>query len=72
LDLNYKNVAGLCGFNVEGAGEVVNLCQVDVAHVVCGVVVADLAAGPVDAFDFDDFVGLDSGVGRVVWVPSVL
>lgn len=46
--------------------------QVDVTHVVGRVVVADLPAGPVDAFDFDGRVGRDGGVGGVVGVPAVL
>jgi hypothetical protein len=40
----------------------VDLGEVDVSHVICGVVVADLTTGPVYAFDLDDFIGLDGGV----------
>lgn len=45
-DLDQQDVAWLGAFDLEGPGEVVDLCQVDVAHVVCTVVVLDLAAGP--------------------------
>lgn len=51
LDLDDQHVALLGGLDLEGAGEVVDLGQVDVLHVVGAVVVADLAARPVDAFD---------------------
>lgn len=37
--------------------------EIDILHVVGAVVVADLAAGPVDAFDLDDFAILD-GAGE--------
>jgi hypothetical protein len=40
-----------------------DLGEVDVLDVVGAVVVADLPAGPIDAFDFDDFVGRDAGDG---------
>lgn len=36
-----------------------DLGEIDVQHVVGGVVVADLAACPVEAFDFDGFVVVD-------------
>lgn len=55
LDLNEKDVTGLRSLNLEWAGEVVDTGEVDVLDVVCGVIVADLAAGPVHAFDLDDF-----------------
>lgn len=40
-----------------------DLGEVDVADVVGRVIVADLAARPIYAFDFDGFVGGDGGVG---------
>jgi hypothetical protein len=46
--------------------------KVNVAHIVGGVVIANLAAGPVHAFDLDDFVGLDGSICGVVRMPSVL
>lgn len=55
LDLDEQRVAGLGAFNLKGAGQVVDLGQVDFEDVFGGVVVADLAAGPVYAFDVDDF-----------------
>jgi hypothetical protein len=72
LDLYDQYIAWLCSLNVEWSSEVMDLCQVDVAHVVCRVVVADLATGPVYAFDLYNLVVLDSSVRWVVWVPAVL
>lgn len=48
------------------------LREIHVLDVVGAVVVADLAAGPVDAFDFDGFVLLDGAEGGVFGVPAVL
>jgi hypothetical protein len=42
-------------FNLKGSTEVVDFGQIDVLDVVCVVGVFDLAACPVDAFDFYDF-----------------
>jgi hypothetical protein len=63
-DLDQQHVAGLGTLNVKGPGEVVHPRQVDVEHVVSAVIVADLAAGPVDAFDFDRLVDGDGGHRR--------
>jgi hypothetical protein len=49
-----------------------DLGEVDILYVVCGVVVAYLAACPVYAFDLDGLVGLNGAVRRVVRVPAVL
>lgn len=43
LYLNDEDVPRFRGLDVKGPGEVVDACEVDVADVVCGVVVADLA-----------------------------
>jgi hypothetical protein len=72
LNLHNQHVPRLRGLDVERAGQVVDFREVDIPHVVGRVVVADLSAGPVDAFDFDDFVGGDGGVGGVGGVPAVL
>jgi hypothetical protein len=34
-------------------------CEIDIPNVVCRVVIPDLAAGPVDAFNFHSFVVFD-------------
>lgn len=63
-DVDDEQVAGLGALDVKGASQVVDLGQVDVAHVVGAVVVADLPAGPVEAFDLDGFAGLDGAEDR--------
>ncbi|KAL9062891.1 MAG: hypothetical protein Q9157_008558 [Trypethelium eluteriae] len=74
LDFDEEHVARFGVFDLEGPAEV------DIFDVVGGVGVFDLAAGPVDAFDFDDFVVFDGasegdcgerwvrlGISRVCW-----
>jgi hypothetical protein len=41
----------------------VDLREVDIAHVISAVVVADLPTCPIYAFDFDDFIVLDGADG---------
>lgn len=72
LDLDEEDITGLGGFDFKRAREVMDLGQVDVLDVVGGVVVFDLAAGPVEAFDFDDFVVGDGAAEGDVGVPAVL
>lgn len=62
-DVDHEQVAGFSALDVKGTSQVVNLGQVDVAHVVGAVVVADLAARPVEAFNLDRLAGLDGGDG---------
>jgi hypothetical protein len=50
-DLDEKQVAGHGALDLEGPAEVVNLCQVDVAHVVSRVIVSDLASSPLQRSD---------------------
>lgn len=59
LYLEDKHVTRFCGLDVEGAGQVVNLAQIDVFDVFGIVGVLDLAAGPVYTFDFHYLVVLD-------------
>lgn len=40
-----------------------DLGEVDVAHVVRAIIVADLSARPIYAFDLDDFIVLDGTDG---------
>ena len=49
-----------------------NLSKVDIPHVVCRVIVADLTTSPVYTLDLDGFTGLDSGERGVFGVPAVL
>lgn len=52
-NLNDEDISWLCSFNLEWTGEVVDLGQVDILHVVRRIVVFDLATSPVDAFDLN-------------------
>lgn len=64
LDLDQQNVARFGGVDVKRAGKIVDLGEVDVFDVVRGIVVLDLAAGPVETFDLDDFAVGDLSAGR--------
>ena len=55
LDFNHKNVPRLCSLDLKGTSQVVDLCKVDILHIISAIVVADLAAGPVNTFDLYDF-----------------
>jgi hypothetical protein len=59
LNLNEQDIAWLRGLDFKGSREVVDLSQIDILDVVGRVVVADLAAGPVQTLDFDDFAVFD-------------
>lgn len=61
LDFDKEDVAGFGAFDIEGSGEVVHAREVDVFDIVGGVVVLDLSACPVYAFDFDGFARFDGG-----------
>lgn len=62
LDLHNEHIARLCALDLKGTGQVVDLCEVDILHIVGTIVIPDLAASPIDAFDFDDFAVLDGAV----------
>lgn len=61
LDLNDKDITGLCTLDLEWTGEVVYTGQVTVLDVIGTVVVLDLTTGPVNALDFDGLAGDDLG-----------
>lgn len=69
LDFYKEHVAWLGGLDFERPGQVVDSGEVDVADVVCRVVVTNLSACPVEAFDLYDFAVLDgAGEGDCMWV----
>lgn len=70
LDFNEQHVTWLGGFDLEGPGQIMYAGQVNIAHVVCRVIVLDLPACPVDAFDLYDFAVLDRCAGWD-WVGGV-
>lgn len=59
LDFHEENVARLGSFDLEWARQIVDPGQVDILHVIGAVVVLDLAACPIEAFNLDHFVILD-------------
>jgi len=67
LDIHYQHITGLCCLDIEGSCKVVHASEVDVLDVVRGVVVFDLAAGPVYAFNLDGFVVFDCCAGGDCW-----
>lgn len=63
LDVHNKDIARLGGLDLKGSGQVVDLGQVDIADVVCRVVVLNLTTGPVDTLDLDRLTVLDGACG---------
>jgi hypothetical protein len=63
LDIYQQNVSGLGILDVKRTGQVMDPGQINIAHVIRRVIVADLAAGPVDAFNLDGLAILDGAVG---------
>ena len=64
LDLDDEGVSWFGVFNFERTGQVVNLGQIDVLHVICTVIVANLTSCPINAFNLNDFSILDFGSER--------
>jgi hypothetical protein len=59
LNINNEHVARLGSFDLEGSGEVVDLGQIDVANIVCRIIVLDLATRPVDTLNLNSLSVLD-------------
>ncbi len=51
LNLDHEDIARLGVLHLKGSTQVVDRGQVDVLHVICAVVVADLATSPVHALN---------------------
>jgi hypothetical protein len=63
-DVDNEEITWFTTFDVERACEVVDLCEVNITNVISAVVVSDLAACPVKAFDLDRLPGFDHGNAR--------
>lgn len=72
LNLNNKHITRLSILNLKGTGQVMDLCEVDILHVVGIVGVFDLTACPVDAFDLYSLAVGDFARKGDVWVPAVV
>lgn len=59
LDFDKENVSRLGCLDLERTGQVMNLCQVDIDHVVGIVGVLDLSSSPVQALNLDGLAVLD-------------
>lgn len=59
LDLDHEDVARLGIFHLEGSAQIVDLGQINVLHVICAVIVANLTTGPIHALDLDNFSVFD-------------
>jgi hypothetical protein len=67
-----QQVAGLGTFDTERAAQVMYLGQIDVANVVCAVVVEDLPPGPVEALDAKFSTRLEHFHHRNVGMPAIV
>ena len=72
VDVDDQQVAGLGTLDPERTAQVVHLGQVDVPDVVRGIVVLDLPAGPVIAFDAKLVAWLEPSNDRDVGMPAVV
>ena len=71
-DIDHQQVAGLGAFHAHRAGQEMHLGEVHVAHVLGVVVVMDLAAGPVVAFNDEVVAGLHHRRHGNVGMPAVV
>lgn len=72
LDLNEKNITGLSRLDLEGSAQIMDSGEVNVSDIVGAVIVADLAARPVNTLDTHGFAILDSPCKGDVGMPSIL
>lgn len=71
-ELYLEKVTRLRPLHFDGAGEVVDLREVDILDVVRAVVVLDLSPRPVDAFHAKLFALLDLGNWRDIGMPAIV
>ena len=68
LDLDDEYISRLCCFYFKRTTQVVYPRQIDVLHVICTVIILDLASSPVNAFYFYNFAILDR-TNKRNWSP---
>jgi hypothetical protein len=71
-NLHNQQITWLRALDIKGTSQVMDFGQVNIDNVVCAIIVADLAARPVHAFDFRGGVERDRGDGRDVWMPTIM
>ena len=64
LNLDKQNITRLSGFDLKWTSKVVDFGQVDVTHIICAVIVADLSSSPVYTLNLDHLSVLDRAVSR--------
>src|SRR6185312_1660208 len=71
-EIDDEQVAGLGAFDAEGSGEIMHFGEIDIAHIVGAVVILDLAAGPVEAFDAELVARLEHLDHGNVGMPAIM
>ena len=61
LDFDDEDISWFGVFDFERTGQVVDLGQVDILHVICTIIVANLSSCPINAFNLNNFSILDFG-----------
>lgn len=64
LNIDNKHIARLGSLDLEGPGKIVDFGQVDVANIVCRIIVLDLAARPIDTLNLYRLSVLDGSSER--------
>ena len=70
--VHHQEIAGLGALDADRAGQEMHDRQIDVAHVVGGIIVLDEAAGPVIGLDDEIITRIDPGHHRDVRMPAVM
>ena len=70
--IHHQQIAGLGALDADRPRQKVHDRQIDVAHVVGGIVVLDEAAGPVIGLDDEIVAGIDPGHDRDIRMPAVV
>src|ERR1700722_3359736 len=70
--IDHQEVAGLRAFDTDRTGEEMHDRQVDVAHVIGGIVVLDEAAGPIVGLDDEIVAWIDPRHNRNIRMPAVV
>ena len=72
VDIDHEQIAGLGALDAERAAQIMHFGQVDVPDVIGGIVVFDLAAGPVVTFDPELVAWFEPFDDGNVWMPAVM
>lgn len=64
LDVDEKDIASICSFDLEWSGKIVDSGEIYITDVVCTVIVLDLTTCPVYTLNLNRFVVLDGSACR--------